>query len=72
MRHVLPYSFSALRGLLVVLVFTVSIGARGARAENAGNPAPIAPGNRVVEDQVWFGPNFASVDSLALFSSHQQ
>ncbi len=59
-------------GLLALLVFSLSTAVRPARAEHASHSAPIPVERRNVEDQVWFGPNFGSVDVLDLFTSPEQ
>ncbi|MHC4697861.1 MAG: hypothetical protein ACYTFA_14105 [Planctomycetota bacterium] len=58
--------------LSVLLVFTLSTGVRPARAESARNSLPNAAETQVVQDQIWFGPNFGSVDVLDLFTSPEQ
>jgi hypothetical protein len=55
-----------------LLVFTLSTGVRPARAESARNSLPNAAETQVVQDQIWFGPNFGSVDVLDLFTSPEQ
>ncbi len=59
-------------GLSALLVFTLSTGVRPVRAESTRDSLPNAGENQVVQDQIWFGPNFGSVDALDLFTSPEQ
>ncbi len=58
--------------LPALLVFSLSTAVPPVRAESASNPLPNAAQAQVVQDQIWFGPNFGSVDVLDLFTSPGQ
>ena len=60
---------AALFALLVLAPFT---GTRSVWAESARNSLPNAAKIQVVQDQIWFGPNFGSVDGLDLFTSPER
>jgi hypothetical protein len=72
MIHVRTAHLLIAAALFALLALAPLIGTRPVRAESAPNSLPNAAETQVVQDQIWFGPNFGSVDVLDLFTSPEQ